>query len=68
MYCIALLKYVKNMTKVPGKKEVIKKLSRAWVGLVQQKNQKLGWDYYSKNIKGLGGVRTAFLSKLPCYF
>ena len=56
------------MTKVPGKKEVIKKLSRAWVGLVQQKYQRLGWDQYSKNMKGLGGFRTAFLSKLPCYF
>ena len=25
-------------------------------------------DKYSKNIKGLGEVSTAFLSKLPCYF
>ena len=30
--------------------------------------QRLKRDKYSKNIKGLGGFRTAFLSKLPCYF
>ena len=63
MYCIVLCeKYV------PEKKEVIKKFSRAWVGLVQQKYQRLGWDKKSKNIKGLGGVRTAILLKLPCHF
>ena len=44
------------------------KISKAWVGLVQQKYQRLGWDKYSKNMKGFGGVRTAFLLKLPCYF
>ena len=27
---------------------------------------RLGCNKYRKNIKGLGGVRTAFLSKLPC--
>ena len=43
MYCIVLCeKYV------PEKKEVIKKFSRAWVGLVQQKCQRLAWDKKSK--------------------
>ena len=43
-------------------------MKKAQVRLVQQKYQRLRRDKYSKNIKGLGGVRTAFLSKLPCYF
>ena len=36
------------MRNVPEKKEGIKKFSRAWVGLVQQKCQRLGWDKKSK--------------------